>query len=244
MNDNLEKEIELLKEKITGLDGKVSSLEEKIEINRNLGPAEKDALNEIINDRLGFSLWDNIVQVTTIFEGLSRMFSQGSGGLGVTSEGLTFDTSTGDVQVFIPQSPHTILKGDRLTFFTTILRASVVGNGSFILLPAGIPVGIGISGTTIIGTVLDYETGGRRDVTLVEDIQNLTGYTLEIVYHPGERADFFVDEVERGSLPITTEKGLPDENQILVMVANSEGTAGASWYVGYSNIIQVKNTNQ
>ena len=188
-------------------------------------------VTDLIKDNILDIVWNDYFYYSSTFESIDRYYTTGLGAANtVNADGLFLQTTAvlgniADSALYVT-SDKTI-SSDRVARFRTVARVDVVANqntGILTLSSAGGYVGFKFIGSTIKGVCQDGTTEQTFDIgTAVND----TYVKLELQYFPGQKVEFYVNEIFKGALSRNLPSLYTDTNMIMFAASIEATTASA-----------------
>ena len=193
-------------QKINDLQRQINELRAAGAINRYIGDGEKRVLEDVSDDAFLRIFWDKFYYYNTFFEGIDGFNKVNSividgGGALVTSPGTgtAFADINVDVAAFLGG-----LSFARESRFRTVVRFTT-NSAQDIFMAIGNPT---VAGEDSYGFFMDDATlkgfaqtaPGSRTTTVLMTPATGTTYTLDARFYPGNKVEFFVDGIPRGTV--------------------------------------------
>ena len=231
---------------------KITEIENKpAKLDRYLDVQSKDVIEESVNERILDIVWNDYFYYSTFIESIDRYYQymNAGGNIIVNSNGLNLENDTSStaianvsLDILDIVSDADILKFSKETRFRTKLKIDNVSSVDLYISGPGSTndvVAFNITSGTIKG-----ETTSNALTTSINlgTLANDTYVSLEYRYYPGNRADFYVNGVLKG----TSTSNLPRQSigTSNVFYADLSKTATTSTsrtaYIMFFDVIQKK----
>lgn len=235
-----------LENRIKGFEMKDQTFNDQTQLRYPLDTESQRVLKESVKREILDILWDDVYYYATMFDSLdgwdadsatlSEFGSYGHIGLGVTvSSGASAGTSESvkkipTIQGFLSFDNHSRLR-TKVTYFDDNNQESYVGVG---LNSASTDhYGFFQDDTTLYGSTGD---GSAETTVFLKTVDSSGVYELEARHFPGEKVDFYVDGVLKGSIAKTLPSGSISDSRFIHVGCTKPSTEAAKKIIYLSHI--------